>query len=167
VAGKRITNAGLTKIGIGTLTLSGVNTYTGASVIKSGTLKVNTSTTLSTSSSIMVGDTGSSNAILDATTAGLTVGSSQILAGIGKVFATGKTLTVSGTISPGDGGIGNLSIDGGSLTLDGSSKFAYTLGTSSELVTSSTAWRSAVTALWVLPTSPSPLALASVMGFTP
>lgn len=119
----------------GTLTLSGTgNTYTGATTIKAGTLKLNTSTTIASSSSIMVGDTGSSGAVLDTTTAGLTVGSTQTLAGIGKVLATGQTLVINGTISPGDSSTDTLTIDGGALTLNSNSMFAYTLGTSSDLV---------------------------------
>jgi hypothetical protein len=83
----------------------------------------------------VAGDTGSSSAVLDVTTAGLTLGATQTLAGIGKVLlATGQTLTSSGTISAGDSGIGILTIDGGSLVLDSTSKFVFTLGTSSDLV---------------------------------
>lgn len=81
-----------------------------------------------------MGDTGSTGAILNATTAGITVASTQTLAGIGKVLATGQTVLASGTISAGDSSVGTLSIDGGALTLDGTSKFAYALGTSSDLV---------------------------------
>jgi autotransporter-associated beta strand protein len=124
----------LAKDGTGTLSLTGENAYTGTTVVKAGTLKINTTTTISTSSSIVVGVTGSAGAILNATTAGLTVGATQTLAGIGKVLATGKTVTVSGTISAGDSGVGTLTLDGGTLALDGASKFTYALGTSSDLV---------------------------------
>ena len=124
----------LTKDGLGTLTLSGANAYTGTTVVKGGTLRINTSTSIAACSSIIVGDTGSTNAVLNATTAGITIGSTQTLEGIGKVLATGQTVLASGTISAGDSSVGTLSIDGGALTLDGTSKFTFALGTSSDLV---------------------------------
>ncbi|MEX1049754.1 MAG: autotransporter-associated beta strand repeat-containing protein [Akkermansiaceae bacterium] len=124
----------LIKDGAGTLTLAGANAYTGTTVIKAGSLKINTTTTISTSSSIVVGDTGSSGAVLNAASAGFTVGSAQTLSGIGKVLATGQTVLASGTISAGDSSVGTLSFDGGALTLDSTSKFTYALGTSSDLV---------------------------------
>ena len=124
----------LTKSGLGTQILAGENSYTGDTVIKAGILKINTSTSIDSSSEIIAGDVGSSGAVLDATTAGITVGSTQTLAGIGKVLATGQTLLASGTISAGDSSVGTLSIDGGELTLDGTSKFTFALGTTSDLV---------------------------------
>jgi autotransporter-associated beta strand protein len=60
---------GLTKSGAGTWTLSGANNYSGATIVKGGTLKINASTTIGSSNSITVGDAGSSGAVLDATTA--------------------------------------------------------------------------------------------------
>ena len=57
---------GLTKAGAGKLTLSGANTYTGDTIIKAGTLKLDGSGSLA-STNIIVGDTGSSGAVLDAT----------------------------------------------------------------------------------------------------
>lgn len=128
------TASSLAKDGTGTLSLTNENAYTGATIVKAGTLRINTTTTISTSSSIVAGDTGSTGAVLDATTAGLTVGSAQTLAGIGKVLATGRTVLASGTISAGDSSVGTLSIDGGTLTLDSTSKFTYALGTTSDLV---------------------------------
>lgn len=124
----------LTKNGLGTQVLTGENTYTGTTVVKAGTLKINTTTTIAASSSLVVGDTGSSGAVLDATTAGFTVGSTQTLEGIGKVLATAQTVLASGTISAGDSSVGTISFDGGELTLDGTSKFIFSLGTTSDLV---------------------------------
>jgi autotransporter-associated beta strand protein len=122
-----------TKSGAATYTLSGSNTYTGETTIKAGTLKINSSTTIGSSSKITVGDAGSSTAVLDVTTAGFTVGSTQTLAGIGTILATGQTVTASGTISAGNS-VGTIRIDGGTLALDGTSTFDFELGTSSDLI---------------------------------
>lgn len=124
----------LIKDGTGTLSLTNENAYTGATIVKAGTLRINTTTTLAAGSSIVVGDTGSSEAVLNATTAGFTVGSTQTLEGIGKVLATAQTVLASGTISAGDSSVGTISFDGGELTLDGTSKFIFSLGTTSDLV---------------------------------
>lgn len=76
---------GLTKIGTGTLTLSGANTYTGATTVNAGKLLVNGSLT-----------------------SAVTVGTSGILGGGGTI--TGAT-TVNGRIAPGNS-IGSLSVAG-------------------------------------------------------
>ena len=113
--------------------LSGANTYTGATTIKAGTLKLNTSTSIGSSPTITVGDAGSSGAVLDVTTAGFTVGASQTLGGIGTILATGKTVTASGTISAGNS-VGTLTVDGGTLALDGTTDFIFELGSSSDRI---------------------------------
>jgi autotransporter-associated beta strand protein len=81
---------GLTKNGAGTLVLNATNTYRGATVVNAGTLVVNGS--ISTSS-------------------GITVAQGATLGGTGGT----PTLTVQGTISPGNS-VGVLNINGG-LTL--------------------------------------------------
>lgn len=123
------------KSGLGTQILTGENTFTGETVVKAGTLKINSSTSIASSSEIVVGDLGSSGAVLDVTAAGLTVGSTQLLSGEGKVLATGQSVLASGTISAGDSSVGTLSIDGGTLDLTATSKFVFALGTTSDLVT--------------------------------
>jgi autotransporter-associated beta strand protein len=123
----------LIKANSSTWTLQSNNTYTGSTTIKGGTLKINSSTAIGSSSAITVGDAGSSNAILDATTGGFALGASQTLGGIGKIVATGQTITASGTIAPGNS-VGTIQIDGGTLALDSSSKFNFELGTTSDLI---------------------------------
>jgi autotransporter-associated beta strand protein len=124
---------GITKAGTGNLVLSGTNTYDGETVIKAGTLKANTSTTIGSSSKVTVGDTGSSGTVLDATAAGLTVGATQTLAGIGTVDATGQTVTIAGTLAPGNSA-GTLSMTVGNLDLGNSTALAFELNPSDTTV---------------------------------
>ena len=103
IAGAIVDNSGtnttsVTKAGTGTWTLSGTNTYTGATTITGGTLKVGGGASISTSSGVTIN------------------GSGATLAGAGTV--SGIALT-SGTIAPGDSGIGTLS--GSSLNWTGTS----------------------------------------------
>jgi autotransporter-associated beta strand protein len=110
---------GLTKAGAGTLTFSDVNTYTGDTIIKGGTLKLDGSGSLA-SNNIIVGDTGSSGAILDVTTktGGFLVSSGKTVSGIGTI--NGNTTIQSGAfLSPGNSpgvlsNLGNIALETGS-----------------------------------------------------
>jgi fibronectin-binding autotransporter adhesin len=97
---------GLTKIGAGTLTLSGTSTYAGATNVTAGTLLVNG---------------GLSGSVT-------TVSSGATLGGSGTV----PDVTVSGgTLAPGANGIGTLSTGSLSLNASSTSRFELTLGNSS------------------------------------
>lgn len=123
----------LIKANSGTWTLQSDNTYTGTTTIKAGTLKINSSTSIASSSSITVGDAGSSGALLDATAAGFSISSTQTVGGIGSILATGRSVTASGTLSPGNS-VGTLTLDGGTLVLDSTSDFVFELGLSSDRI---------------------------------
>jgi autotransporter-associated beta strand protein len=85
----RGTGGSLVKVGTGTLTLSGTNSYTGATVVAGGTL-------------LVTGDISSSN--------GVAVGPAATLAGTGTVPGV---LMVGGTLAPGlPIGIGTLNVRG-------------------------------------------------------
>jgi autotransporter-associated beta strand protein len=111
---------GLVKSGDGTLTLAAANTYLGDTVISGGTLTLGTGGSFANSSRIVVGDSGSSGAVLDLTQRGsLTISASQTLKGTGTVVLGGSTsLTVAGLFSPGNSP-GLFTYDGGSTTLSG------------------------------------------------
>jgi autotransporter-associated beta strand protein len=103
----------LTKNGDGNLTFSAANTYTGDTIIKDGTLKLDgIGSVLSTK--IIVGDTGSSGAVLDVsgTTSNFEVTASQTLSGIGTINGGASTIQVNGTIAPGDVATGTLTSQG-------------------------------------------------------
>jgi fibronectin-binding autotransporter adhesin len=99
------TNGGILKIGGGTLILSGVNTYTNTTTVTAGRLLVN----------------GNSAAA----TGNVTVNSAGTLGGSGTV---GGLTTVTGTIAPGNAGIGTLTI-ANQTNIDHSATFEWDIGT--------------------------------------
>ena len=87
--------------GVGTWTLSGANTYTGATVVSSGTLLINGSTH---------------------TNSAVTVGASGALGGTGTVYGV-VNVAAGGTLKPGVNGVGTLRLANtgtAALTLNGS-----------------------------------------------
>ncbi|HOW58748.1 MAG TPA: autotransporter domain-containing protein [Candidatus Omnitrophota bacterium] len=124
----------LTKSGAGTLTLSGANTYTGATTISAGTLSLGTADVISNASAVTV----AGGAFLDMNGVSETIGS---LAGNGTVTSGSGTLSsvtltaggdntstvFSGVIENGSGGsadtVGLTKAGSGALTLSGVNTF--------------------------------------------
>lgn len=109
---------GLTKLGAGTLTLSGAATYTGATTVNGGTLALGAAASINSSSGITINGSGAK--LLQ--TSGTSVTPAVALTS-GSVDGTGTidTLTVAdaagNTISAGNGGLGSLNV--GALTFSG------------------------------------------------
>ena len=78
------------------LILSATNAYTGNTTISAGTVRLTATGSINNSANLIVGTVPGTAAILDATAAGMTIGSSQTLKGHG---------TIGGTITVGAGGI--------------------------------------------------------------
>jgi outer membrane autotransporter protein len=125
-ANSGVTGGGLIKIGTGTLTLSGANTYTGATAVNAGVLQAGAVNAFSSASAFTV----ASGATLNLAGFDQTIGS---LSGAGSVTLGSATLTTngdgsdtifSGTIS-GSGGL--IKVGEGTLTLSGNN--SYTGGT--------------------------------------
>lgn len=139
VGGDNAVDGGLTlndtAVTKGKLTLSGVNTYTGPTTVRSGTLALGAAGSIADSQTITIGDAGSSGAVLDLTAkAGtFTFGAGQTVKGIGTTnIGDGKTVAVAGVWAPGNS-IGSNAVTG-NLTLSGTSQFE--LGTPGTSLTS-------------------------------
>ena len=93
----------LTKEGTGTLTLQAASTHNGTTTIKAGTLALGASGSIANSPTIIVGDAGSSGAVLDVTAVGaFTVGASQTVKGIGSIAGNVATAAATTVIAPGN-----------------------------------------------------------------
>jgi fibronectin-binding autotransporter adhesin len=112
------------------------NSYSGATVIAGGSLKLDADATFASSTSVVVGSTGSSGATLDLTAkaAAFAFGSGQTVGGIGSVLMPTNGVSLAGFLAPGDSGIGTLTFTN-ARTLDlepaidaGSNRFLFDLG---------------------------------------
>ncbi|MEP9379293.1 autotransporter-associated beta strand repeat-containing protein [Aquabacter sp. CN5-332] len=108
---------GINKTDLGTLVLSGTNTYTGATVISGGTLALAGTGSIAASSGVEANGTFD----ISATHSGAIIAT---LTGTGAVALGGQTLTIAnaaGTFSGAVSGSGGLDIAGGTQTLTGNS----------------------------------------------
>jgi autotransporter-associated beta strand protein len=116
------TGGGLTKVGTGTLTLSGANTYTGPTAVNAGTLRAGAVNAFSSASAFMI----ASGATLALAGFNQAIGS---LAGAGAVTLGTATLTTNGddsdtTFSGTISGSGRLvKVGEGTLTLSGNNSY--------------------------------------------
>ena len=132
------TDGGLTKLGSGTLTLSGTNTYIGTTTVSTGTLSLAATGSIANSSQIRV----SAGATFDVSSQGtFTVGAGQTLTGTGTVNS--GALTLSGSVlapgaTPAAGSTGTLAITNvGALTLTNTATLQFDIlsPTNKDLVT--------------------------------
>jgi fibronectin-binding autotransporter adhesin len=121
------TGASLVKVGTGTLTLSGNNTYTGATTVNAGTLVAASNTALPNQTALAV-NLGATLVIADGVAAQIGSLADGVSGGGGvQIGASDPTtlLTIAGnsstTFSGAFSGPGSLELDSGSLTLTGAS----------------------------------------------
>jgi len=120
----------LTKIGNGTQTLTNANTYTGATTISGGTLKLRLGGSIANSGSINLG-TGATLDVGDVDFPPYTLGVSQTL------DVSGGTSTIKGDLSLGNGGPLTLTYASGTPTLTVSSNLILNGNTTSVTVNGS------------------------------
>jgi autotransporter-associated beta strand protein len=111
---------GLTKIGSGTLTLTGANTYSGGTNIDAGTLAV------ANNSALGLGAVTLGGGVLQSGAPGLSLANAFAIDTTGGVIdAQANALTLSGPIGNGDGATGVLTkIGSGTLTLAGANTYS-------------------------------------------
>ncbi len=152
-SGATISGGSLIKVGSGTLTLGGVNTYTGATTIDAGTLALSSSGSIANSSEVAIATGGTFD--ISGTTSGtlITTLADSAAGQAGTVNVGTQTLTISNGSSTFSGAItgttGGLTVSGGVQTLAGVSSYSgattITGGTLNLTGTNSIAAASAVT----------------------
>jgi len=120
------TGGGLTKLGSGTLTLLGVNTYTGPTVVSSGTLALSGNASIATSPSITVAGGAMFN--VSGLSSAFTLGGGQTLsnsaAGAAVNCGAGGFSAAAGAVSLVYDGVNpSFTITNGTLTLAGTTSF--------------------------------------------
>ncbi|MBU3608930.1 autotransporter-associated beta strand repeat-containing protein, partial [Polynucleobacter nymphae] len=127
-------SATLSKSGVGTLTLSNTNQYTGATTVSGGTLRLGTGGSLASASALIMTGTsifdlyGNSQSIASLTGAtGNTVLNSKVSTA-STLTVVGGTTTYAGVIvdNAGTGGSVALALSGGALTLSGANTYTGT-----------------------------------------
>lgn len=129
-AGAAGNELGVRMTGNGVQTFTRANTYSGGTEILNGTVAVAGNGTLGS------GDVAVSGGIWDISginAAAYVLSSEQTLSGAGTIVATGKTLTVNGTLAPGNS-IGTLTVDGGVLDLSGVDSLVFELGETGDAI---------------------------------
>ncbi len=111
-------DGGINKAGAGTLTINGMNTFTGVTAVSGGTLVVQAANAASSGYAV-----NAANATLDLSSLGtLSLGGSQTLQGIGTVLTSGISHTagiITGGVSGTANSVGTLTLATGNLDLAG------------------------------------------------
>jgi autotransporter-associated beta strand protein len=129
-AGTITGNSSLTKVGIGTLTLSGPLNYTGATTVSTGTLKLTGTDQLAASPSITVAGTLDVSAASSTSSSTFSTASGQTIAtGAAGGTILGNFLHDEGTVSPGGTGAAATLTAGNNFDVSGGT-IAYSTSTS-------------------------------------
>jgi fibronectin-binding autotransporter adhesin len=106
---------GLTKAGLGTLTLSGTNAYTGATAVNLGILRLNNASALGATSGVTIGAGGTLDLNGFSTDRAFTISGTGISSGGAIINSSGTTGTITGTVAlaavASMGGAGNITIN--------------------------------------------------------
>jgi autotransporter-associated beta strand protein len=139
-----VSTGALTKIGLGALTLTGANTYTGNTTVANGVLNITGSLTgngtTTTGSTLTVGNTAGQNGVVNISGTGsvntyytFTLGTNATSAGVinqtGGLFSDTTTATGNTVNFVGQAGYGYLNITGGTFSAKG--RFAVSNGATS------------------------------------